>query len=251
MLGAPDVVPSWALWGRPVDARRPDDEENAPMAVSTRSCARGRAARPSRPRRSSTRSTRSRTEVDGALRRRAAGQDRRVPARLADGADLDDLQVEAFAVVREAAWRVLKQRPYDVQVFGGIALHNGNIAEMKTGEGKTLTSTMPVYLNALSGRRRAHRHGQRVPRQARRRVDGPRAPLPRADGRVGPLGADQGQQAPRLRLRHHLRHQQRVRLRLPARQHGVGQGDCRSSAATTSRSSTRSTRSWSTRPGRR
>ncbi|GGI03930.1 preprotein translocase subunit SecA [Egicoccus halophilus] len=72
-------------------------------------------------------------------------------ARLADGADLDDLQVEAFAVVREAAWRVLKQRPYDVQVFGGVALHNGNIAEMRTGEGKTLTSTMPVYLNALAG----------------------------------------------------------------------------------------------------
>ncbi|HSK25147.1 MAG TPA: preprotein translocase subunit SecA [Egicoccus sp.] len=73
-------------------------------------------------------------------------------ARIADGADLDDLQVEVFAVVREAAWRVLKQRPYDVQVFGGIALHEGNIAEMKTGEGKTLTSTMPVYLNALTGR---------------------------------------------------------------------------------------------------
>ncbi|MFA9445098.1 preprotein translocase subunit SecA [Egicoccus sp. AB-alg6-2] len=73
-------------------------------------------------------------------------------ARLADGTDLEDLLVEAFAVVREAAWRVLKQRPYDVQVFGGVALHNGNIAEMKTGEGKTLTSTMPVYLNALAGK---------------------------------------------------------------------------------------------------
>jgi preprotein translocase subunit SecA len=73
-------------------------------------------------------------------------------ARLADGAELDDLQLEAFAVVREAAWRVLHQRPYDVQVFGGAALHDGNIAEMKTGEGKTLTSTMPVYLNALTGR---------------------------------------------------------------------------------------------------
>jgi preprotein translocase subunit SecA len=70
-------------------------------------------------------------------------------ARLADGATLDDLQVEAFAVAREAAWRVLRERPYDVQVFGGAALHGGNIAEMKTGEGKTLTSTMPVYLNAL------------------------------------------------------------------------------------------------------
>ncbi|MFP4312405.1 MAG: preprotein translocase subunit SecA, partial [Nitriliruptoraceae bacterium] len=73
-------------------------------------------------------------------------------ARLADGASLDELQVEAFAVAREAAWRVLRERPYDVQVFGGAALHDGNIAEMKTGEGKTLTSTMPVYLNALTGR---------------------------------------------------------------------------------------------------
>jgi preprotein translocase subunit SecA len=71
--------------------------------------------------------------------------------RLADGETLDDLQVEAFAVVREAATRVLHQTPYDVQVFGGAALHDGNIAEMKTGEGKTLTSTMPVYLNALTG----------------------------------------------------------------------------------------------------
>jgi len=72
--------------------------------------------------------------------------------RIADGADLDDVQVEAFAVVREAAWRVLQQRPFDVQVFGAAVLHAGNIAEMGTGEGKTLTSTMPVYLNALTGR---------------------------------------------------------------------------------------------------
>lgn len=72
--------------------------------------------------------------------------------RLQDGTPLDDLQVEAFAVVREAAARVLLQRPYDVQVFGGAVLHGGNIAEMRTGEGKTLTSTMPVYLNALTGR---------------------------------------------------------------------------------------------------
>jgi preprotein translocase subunit SecA len=73
-------------------------------------------------------------------------------ARVADGASLDELQVEAFAVVREAAWRVLQQRPFDVQVFGAAVLHAGNIAEMGTGEGKTLTSTMPVYLNALAGR---------------------------------------------------------------------------------------------------
>ncbi|MER7442226.1 preprotein translocase subunit SecA [Micromonospora avicenniae] len=72
--------------------------------------------------------------------------------RLADGETLDDLLPEAFAVAREAAARVLGQRPYDVQVMGGAALHFGNIAEMKTGEGKTLTSVMAVYLNALSGK---------------------------------------------------------------------------------------------------
>jgi preprotein translocase subunit SecA len=71
--------------------------------------------------------------------------------RLEDGETLDELQPEVFAVVREAAWRVLHQKPYPVQVFGGCALHDGMIAEMKTGEGKTLTSTMPVYLNALAG----------------------------------------------------------------------------------------------------
>lgn len=64
---------------------------------------------------------------------------------------LDALLPEAFAVVRETAWRTIRQRPYDVQLIGGIVLHQGKIAEMKTGEGKTLTSTMPVYLNALTG----------------------------------------------------------------------------------------------------
>src|SRR4029078_9218877 len=72
--------------------------------------------------------------------------------RVADGADLDDLLPEAFAVAREAAWRVLDQRHFDVQVMGGAALHFGNVAEMKTGEGKTLTSVLPAYLNALSGK---------------------------------------------------------------------------------------------------
>lgn len=70
--------------------------------------------------------------------------------RVAKGESLDDLLKEAFAVVREAAKRVLGLHPYKVQLMGGIALHEGNISEMKTGEGKTLTSTMPVYLNALS-----------------------------------------------------------------------------------------------------
>ena len=72
--------------------------------------------------------------------------------RLAEGESLDDLLPEAFAVVREAAWRVLGQRHYDVQLIGGIVLHQGRIAEMKTGEGKTLVSTLPAYLNALTGK---------------------------------------------------------------------------------------------------
>jgi preprotein translocase subunit SecA len=69
-----------------------------------------------------------------------------------DGETLDDLLIEAYAVVREASKRVLGMRPYQVQLMGAIALHEGNIAEMKTGEGKTLSSTMPAYLNALSGK---------------------------------------------------------------------------------------------------
>ncbi|MGP5681417.1 preprotein translocase subunit SecA [Brachybacterium alimentarium] len=73
-------------------------------------------------------------------------------ARLEDGETLDDIMVEAFAAVREAAHRTLGQRPYDVQVMGGAALHRGRIAEMKTGEGKTLVATLPAYLNGLSGK---------------------------------------------------------------------------------------------------
>ena len=72
--------------------------------------------------------------------------------RLAKGETVDDLLVEAFAVIREADKRVLGMFPYDVQVMGGIVIHQGNIAEMNTGEGKTLTATMPVYLNALTGK---------------------------------------------------------------------------------------------------
>ncbi len=72
--------------------------------------------------------------------------------RLSDGETLDDLLVEAFAVVREAALRSIGMRPYDVQLVGGMVLHHGKIAEMKTGEGKTLVATMPLYLNALEGK---------------------------------------------------------------------------------------------------
>ena len=73
-------------------------------------------------------------------------------ARLAKGETLDDILPEAFAVVREASKRVLGMRHFDVQLIGGIILHQGRIAEMKTGEGKTLVATLPVYLNALSGK---------------------------------------------------------------------------------------------------
>lgn len=73
-------------------------------------------------------------------------------ARYSSGETLDDLLPEAFALVREAAFRTRNERHYDVQLMGGIALHNGKVAEMRTGEGKTLVATLPVYLNALAGR---------------------------------------------------------------------------------------------------
>ncbi|WP_049548682.1 accessory Sec system translocase SecA2 [Streptococcus pseudopneumoniae] len=80
-----------------------------------------------------------------------AGKTQEFKDRIAAGESLDDLLVEAFAVVREADKRILGMFPYDVQVMGGIVIHQGNVSEMNTGEGKTLTATMPVYLNALSG----------------------------------------------------------------------------------------------------
>ena len=72
-------------------------------------------------------------------------------ARLAGGETLDDILPDAFAVCREAAWRVLGMKHFPVQITGGIALHRANIAEMQTGEGKTLVATLPAYLNALTG----------------------------------------------------------------------------------------------------
>ncbi len=80
------------------------------------------------------------------------GKTQEFKARVAGGEALDDLLAEAFAVVREGSKRVMKMRHFDVQLLGGMALHNGKISEMRTGEGKTLTATLPVYLNALTGR---------------------------------------------------------------------------------------------------
>lgn len=79
-------------------------------------------------------------------------QTQKLKARLDGGETLDDILPDAFAVVRETAWRTLKQRHYDVQLIGGMALHKGTVAEMKTGEGKTLVATLAVYLNALTGK---------------------------------------------------------------------------------------------------
>ena len=80
--------------------------------------------------------------------------------RYQNGESLDSLLYEAFAVVREGAKRVLGLFPYKVQVMGGIVLHHGDVPEMRTGEGKTLTATMPVYLNALSGKGGSRSYGQ-------------------------------------------------------------------------------------------
>ncbi len=80
------------------------------------------------------------------------GKTAELKKRLENGETLDDILPDAFATVREAAWRVLGLKPYPVQVIGGITLHQGRIAEMRTGEGKTLVATMPVYLNALTGK---------------------------------------------------------------------------------------------------
>jgi preprotein translocase subunit SecA len=72
--------------------------------------------------------------------------------KLKNGAEIDDILVEAFAVVREVARRTVAMRPFDVQILGGLVLYEGKIAEMKTGEGKTLAATMPLYLKALEGK---------------------------------------------------------------------------------------------------
>ena len=124
-------------------------------------------------------------------------------------------------MVREAGWRAVQMRHFDVQLIGGMVLHQGKIAEMKTGEGKTLVATLALLSECARRPRRARGHGERLPGQARRRVDGQDLRVPGPDrGRHRPRS--RRQRAPRrLRRRHHLRHQQRIRLRLPARQHEV------------------------------
>ncbi len=92
------------------------------------------------------------SEIEGLSDESLKGKTESLKKRLADGEELDDILPEAFALVRESAKRTLSQRHYDVQLFGGIVLHQGGIAEMMTGEGKTLVATLPIYLNALTGK---------------------------------------------------------------------------------------------------
>ena len=161
--------------------------------------------------------------------------------KIAQGATLDDLLIEAFAVVREAGRRVLNMRHFDVQLIGGMVLHRGKIAEMKTGEGKTLVATLPSYLNALAGK---GVHVVTVNDYLAKRDSEWMGRMYKAPGPAG--GRDRSRPGrPRapgsLRRRYHLRHQQRVRLRLPARQHEVPHRGLRPARASTTPSSTKST----------
>ena len=123
--------------------------------------------------------------------------------RLAAGETTDDILCDAFALVREAAWRVLGLKHYHVQIIGGIALYQGRIAEMKTGEGKTLVATLPAYLNALTGK---GVHIVTVNDYLAKRA------LPRSDRRRGRARHGRRPEARRIPLRHHLRDQQRAGL---------------------------------------
>ncbi len=141
--------------------------------------------------------------------------------QIADGTTLETLLPDAFATVREAAKRTLGQRHFDVQLVGGMVLNEGSIAEMKTGEGKTLVATLPVYLNALTGR---GVHVVTVNDYLAKRDSEWMGRIYTFLGlSVGVIvhGLQPGRAARRLRGRRHLRHQQRVRLRLSARQHGI------------------------------
>ena len=144
--------------------------------------------------------------------------------QLADGKTLDDILVPAFATVREAAKRTLGQRHFDVQLIGGMVLHEGDIAEMKTGEGKTLVATLAVYLNALAGK---GVHVVTVNDYLARRDSEWMGQIYNFLGlTVGVIvhGLDDAERKEAYALRHHLRHQQRIRLRLSARQHEVPAG---------------------------
>ena len=118
-------------------------------------------------------------------------------AQVAKGAKLDDLLVQAFATVREAAKRTLGQRHFDVQLIGGMVLHEGTIAEMKTGEGKTLVATLAVLSQRAGRQGRPCRDGQRLSRPPRREKHGPRLQFPRPERRRASFMASTTPSAPR------------------------------------------------------
>ncbi|WP_343396882.1 hypothetical protein [Candidatus Amarobacter glycogenicus] len=194
------------------------------------------------------RSTATRTRDCAALSDEAlAAKSAEFKEGLAAEETLEDLLPEAFAVAREMSLRKVGERPYDVQLMGGITLHEGRIAEMRTGEGKTLTAISPVYLNALAGR---GVHVITVIDYLARRDATWYGPIYAALGMTvgviqnngvsymyepGYRPARKAQQAASktsgpcsrqrcLPRRHHLRHEQRARVRLPARQHGPRTG---------------------------
>ena len=147
--------------------------------------------------------------------------DDRTRCKAAEKEALDEILPEAFAVVREAGWRAVQMRHFDVQLIGGMVLHQGKIAEMKTGEGKTLVATLACYLNALAG------HGVHVVTVndylAKRDAEWMGKIYEFLGLTVGVIvhDLDDNERRAAYACRHHLRNQQRVRLRLPARQHEV------------------------------
>ena len=137
--------------------------------------------------------------------------------RLSQGETLEDILPEAFAVVREVAKRVRNMRHFDVQLIGGMVLHEGKIAEMATGEGKTLVATLPAYLNALTGK---GVHIVTVNDYLARRDSEWMGPIYNTLGlSVGVIQHDsiRAGSAGRISQSHCLRHEQRIRLRLPSR----------------------------------
>ena len=172
-----------------------------------------------------------------------AGKTVEFKQRIENGEDVDELVFETFAAVREAFKRTMGVRLFTVQAMGGIVLHEGDIAEMKTGEGKTFVASQPLYLNALTGN---NVHLVTVNDYLAKRDANWVAPVYEKLGmRVGLHREHDGAGGPRRRLRgrHHVRDELRVRLRLPPRQHGRLSRRDACSAATSTRSWTRSTRS--------
>ena len=198
------------------------------------------AVRPGGPRRS-TRSSRRSPRCP--TKRCAAKTAELKRQRVADGAALDDVLPEAFAVVREAGKRTLQHAPLRRAAdrrHGAAQRQDRRNAHRRRQDARRHAARVPECARRQG---RAHRHGQRLPRAARRRLDGAHLQVPRPDRRRQPVADAARGQAGRLRRRHHLRHQQRVRLRLPARQHGVRAERARAARARSTRSSTRSTRS--------